>query len=37
MTKLSGVVAELRTERDRAQKEVGQLNAALREMEECSA
>jgi hypothetical protein len=29
MLKLSGLVAELRTERDRAQKEVEQLNAAL--------
>ena len=29
MPKLSGLVAELRTERDRAQKEVEQLNAAL--------
>jgi hypothetical protein len=29
MPKLSGLVAELRTERDRAQKELGQLNAAL--------
>ena len=29
MLKLSGLVAELRTERDRAQKEVDKLNAAL--------
>ena len=29
MLKLSGLVAELRTERDRAQKKVEQLNAAL--------
>jgi hypothetical protein len=29
MPKLSGLVAELRTERDRAQKELAQLNAAL--------
>ena len=29
MLKLSGLVAELRTERDRAQKELEQLNAAL--------
>jgi len=29
MPKLSGLVAELRTERDRAQREVEQLNAAL--------
>jgi hypothetical protein len=29
MLKLSGLVADLRTERDRAQKEVEQLNAAL--------
>ena len=29
MPKLSGLVAELRTERDRAQKELEQLNAAL--------
>ena len=29
MPKLSGLVGELRTERDRAQKEVEQLNAAL--------
>lgn len=29
MLKLSSLVAELRTERDRAQKEVEQLNAAL--------
>ena len=29
MPKLSGLVTELRTERDRAQKEVEQLNAAL--------
>jgi hypothetical protein len=29
MPKLSGLVTELRTERNRAQKEVEQLNAAL--------
>ena len=29
MPKLSGLVAELRTERDRAQKELAQLNTAL--------
>jgi len=29
MAKLSGLVAELRTERDRAQKEVDRMNAAL--------
>ena len=29
MLKLSGLVADLRTERDRAEKEVEQLNAAL--------
>jgi len=29
MLKLSGLVAELRTERNRAQREVEQLNAAL--------
>ncbi len=29
MPKLSGLVAEVRAERDRAQKEVEQLNAAL--------
>lgn len=29
MPKLSGLVAELRTERDRAQKQVEQLSAAL--------